>query len=184
MTESSNRFLHADASQQAIQIGLIRQYSPQEFPFLQWRWRVLQLPPGGDESRKETHDSAAGVYVIFDNTILPRIIKYVWSTTLPMATRIANPLYGRGKIVVLESGDSNLGQWRQETVDFAQDYRTLFGQEPGQVTGIGIASSSSFTKSRVIADYDDFLLLNVEAWRAENPPEVVIPQRPAAAHEQ
>ena len=180
MAESDNRFLHADASHQAIQIGLVYGFSPHEFSLLRWRWRVFQLPPGGDESRKETHDSAAGVYVIFDNTIFPRIIKYVWSTILPVGTRVPNPLYGRAKIVVLESGDSGSGQWRQETVDFAQDYRTLFGQEPGQVKGIGVASSSSFTKSRVIADYDDFMLLNVEAWRAKNTPEVTTQQQPGA----
>ena len=53
-----------------------------------WRWRVMQLPSGGDEGRKATHDSAAGVYVIFDNRILPRVLKYVWSATLPVGTSV------------------------------------------------------------------------------------------------
>jgi Protein of unknown function (DUF3047) len=140
------------------------------------------LPPNGDESRKETHDSAAGVYIIFDNTVFPRIIKYVWSTTLPVGTRVTNPLYGRAKIIVLESGTAGLGEWRQETVNVYADYKTLFGAEPGEVHSIGVASSSSFTKSRVIADYDDFQLLNMEAWRTDKAPEVIIPQPPATTH--
>src|SRR5215471_2053182 len=82
--EHGDRFLHARADRQAIQIGLAHAVQPRLFPRLCWRWRVLQLPPGGKEGRKETHDSAAGVYVIFDNSIVPRIIKYVWSTTLPV----------------------------------------------------------------------------------------------------
>ena len=183
MVENNNQFLHADANQQAIQIGLVRRFSPREFSVVRWRWRVLQLPPNGDESRKETHDSAAGVYIIFDNTVFPRIIKYVWSTTLPVGTRVRNPLYERAKIIVLESGTAGLGEWRQETVNVYADYKTLFGAEPGEVHSIGVASSSSFTKSRVIADYDDFQLLNMEAWRTDNTPEVIIPRPPATTHE-
>ncbi len=87
---------------------------PREFPRLRWRWRVAQLPPGGDERRPETHDSAAGVYVIFDNHIFPRVIKYVWSATVPEGTRLQNPLYWRAKMVVLRSGPSGLGEWHQE----------------------------------------------------------------------
>src|SRR3977135_975237 len=44
MEEEGNHFLHAYANQQAIQIGLPQVFSPQEFPFLRWRWRVSQLP--------------------------------------------------------------------------------------------------------------------------------------------
>jgi hypothetical protein len=159
MEEGGNRFLHAQAQHQAIQIGLPQVFSPQEFPLLCWRWRISQLPPEGDERRKETHDSAAGVYVIFDNPIFPRIIKYVWSSTVPVGTRLQNPLYWRAQMVVVESGPSGLGEWRPETVNFYQDYKTLFGVEPGKVLGIGLMTSSSFTKSVAIADYDDFLLL-------------------------
>jgi len=163
MVESGNHFLHARADRQAIQIGLLRVFSPQDFPRLRWRWRVAQLPPGGDEGRKETHDSAAGVYVIFDNQIFPRVIKYVWSSTLPVGTHVQNPLYWRAKIVVLKSGPANLGQWHQETVNFYQDYQDLFGERPGKVQGIGLATSSTATQSLAIADYDDFTLLDSEA---------------------
>lgn len=163
VAESGNSFLHAYASNEAIQIGLVHVFSPEEFPLLRWRWRVTQLPPGADEGRRETHDSAAGVYVIFDNRILPRVIKYVWSSTLPVGTQVQNPLYWRAKIVVLESGPSDLGQWRQETVNFYQDYQELFGEKPGQVQGIGLLTSSTATQSLAVADYDDFSLLTPEA---------------------
>ena len=182
MAEGNNQFLHADANQQAIQIGLVRRFSPHEFPVVRWCWRVLQLPPNGDESRKETHDSAAGVYIIFDNTLFPRILKYVWSTTLPVGTRVTNPLYWRAKIIVLANGKAGLGEWHRETVNVYADYKALFGAEPGAVQGIGVASSSSFTKSRVIADYDDFQLLSTEAWRTDNTPAVVTLEPPRATH--
>ena len=165
--EQGDHFLHAYADHQAIQIGIVHSFQPREFPLLRWRWRVTQLPCGGDERRTETHDSAAGVYVIFDNRIFPRVIKYVWSTTVPVGTHMQNPLYWRAQIIVLRSGSAGLGEWRQETVNFYQDYRQLFGGEPGQVQGIGLMTSSSFTQSVAVADYDDFLLLNPEPLPAE-----------------
>lgn len=165
--ENGNRFLHASADRQAIQIGLVQEFRPQEFPVLRWRWRAIQLPPGADERRRETHDSAAGVYVVFDGRIFPRIIKYVWSSTLPVGTRIQNPLYWRGRMLVLQSGSTGRGEWHQEMVNFYQDYKELFGREPGEVQGIGLMTSSSYTKSVALADYDDFVLMSAEAPAAE-----------------
>ncbi|MGE0682709.1 MAG: DUF3047 domain-containing protein [Candidatus Binatia bacterium] len=163
MAEGRNQFLHARADQQAIQIGLTYPFAPGKFPLLHWRWRVTRLPPNANEAHKDTHDSAAGVYVIFDNQLLPRIIKYVWSTTLPVGARVQNPLYWRAKIVVLESGAAGLGEWRQETVNVLHDYQTLFGESPARALGIGLATSSSFTRSIAEADYDDFTLLTSQA---------------------
>ncbi len=178
--EHGDRFLHAHADRQAIQIGIAHAVQPCMFPRLRWRWRVLQLPPGGNEGRKETHDSAAGVYVIFDNPIFPRILKYVWSTTVPVGTQLQNPLYWRAQIIVLRSGEAGLGEWRQETVNFYQDYRALFGAEPGQVLGIGLMTSSSFTQSVASADYDDFLLLSPEVLPVAASPELSVQQLPVA----
>jgi hypothetical protein len=160
--EADNHFLHAQAVSQAVQVGLVQGISPRAFPRLRWRWRVHQLPPGGDERYSATHDSAAGIYVVFDNSVLPRVLKYVWSATLPPRTQLSSPLYWRGKVIVLESGVAGLGEWHEETVNVYADYKALFGEEPGEVQGIGLMSSSSHTRSVVSADYDDFVLLGAE----------------------
>jgi Protein of unknown function (DUF3047) len=158
-SENGNHFLHAYADMQAVQIGLEHLFDPAKFRRLRWRWRVHALPQGADERRAERHDAAAQVYVVFDNQYLPRVIKYIWSAALPKGTSFTNPLYGRGRVVVLRSGSSRKGEWHQETINFYDDYKELFGQAPGQVQGIGILSSSDSTGSVVIADYDDFTLL-------------------------
>lgn len=72
--QEGNRLLHAHAQDKAIQIGLIRDFAPRQFPRLRWRWRVTQLPRDGDERRADTFDSAARVYVIFGKMMAyPRI---------------------------------------------------------------------------------------------------------------
>lgn len=157
--EEGDKFLRARASKHAIQIGLARVVAPQQFPQLRWRWRARQLPSGSDERTAATYYSAAGVYVIFDSRIVPHIIKYVWSATLPVGSRLQNPFYSRGQTIVLQSGTFALGQWQQETVNFYQDYKDCFAREPGEVLGIGLLTSADLTKSEASADYDDFALL-------------------------
>jgi Protein of unknown function (DUF3047) len=158
-SENGNRFLHAYADKQAVQIGLEQVFDPAKFRRLRWRWRVHALPQGADERAAEKHDAAAQVYVVFDNQYLPRVVKYIWSRGLPAGLGFTNPLYGRGRVIVLRSGSSGKGEWHQETVDFYHDYKRLFGEAPGRVQGIGILSSSDSTGSVVSADYDDFTLL-------------------------
>ncbi len=157
-----NHFLHAHAEDQAIQLGLARAAMPQQFPKLRWRWRVKQLPRDGDERHAESYDSAAGVYILFGSRMLPRVLKYVWSATVPIGARLQNPLYWRGKTIVLRSGAAALGEWTEETVNFYHDYRDLFAGEPDEMLGIALMTSADSTKSMAEADYDDFQLLPPE----------------------
>jgi hypothetical protein len=157
-----NRFLHAQADTKSIQIGLAHSFIPSQLPRLRWCWRVRQLPLGGDERQAETFDSAAGVYVLFDSRIAPRVLKYVWSATVPTGVRLQNPFYWRAKTIVLQSGAGALGEWREETVNFYQDYQELFSQKPEEVLGIALMTSADSTKSVAQADYDDFTLLPQE----------------------
>jgi len=160
--ENGNRFLHAYANSRGIEVGLVKVFRAQETPVLRWRWRVLQLPPGADERTAATNDSAAGVWVIFDNRVLPRALKYVWSTTQPVGSRITNPGYWRARTIVLRSGTAQVGAWQAETVNVYEDYKALFGEEPGEVQGIAVKTSSDSTKSIAVADYDDFILQAIE----------------------
>ena len=96
---------------------------------------------------------------MFDNQFWPRVIKYVWSASLPVGTSLTNPLYSRGKVLVLRNGQSDKNKWYDEEVNFFDDYRKLFGADPGKVQGIGILTSSDSTKSVAAADYDDLVLL-------------------------
>jgi hypothetical protein len=161
--EDSNRFLRAYATKQDVQIGITRTFEPKQFPALQWRWRAKQLPTGADERNKMTNDSAAAVYLVFDSTVMPRAIKYVWSSSLPVGTRMKSPVYWRSYTVVLQSGDTHIGEWQQEVVNFYQDYKDFFGGEPGQVVGIAVLTDSDATKSIAEACYDDFVLLTAGA---------------------
>jgi len=162
--EDGNRFLHAHAESQDVQIGLTKTFPPKQFPILQWRWRAKQLPVGANEQKVKTNDSAASVYVIFDSTLVPRAIKYVWSSSLPVGVHLTSPVYWRAKVVVLKSGAAAADSWRTETVNFYEDYKRLFDAEPGEVKGVAILTDSDATATVAEADYDDFALFDEHAF--------------------
>ncbi len=157
--EDGNHFLHARAINQDVQVGLARPFELSHYPFLSWRWRVEQLPPGADESVKRANDSAAGVYVLFGSRVMPRVLKYVWSSSLPKGTRLTSPHYWRAKIIVLQSGPP-AGAWHKEMVNVYKDYKELFGSEPGRVEGIAVLTDSNDTQTQAEAAYDDFMLFS------------------------
>jgi len=48
-------------------------------------------------------------------------------------------------------------------INYYQDYKDFFGEEPGEVVGIAVLTDSDGTKSIAEADYDDFSLLTAGA---------------------
>lgn len=146
-------YLEAHAVNSTVAIAKKFSYTLNEYPYLQWQWRAVKLPQGGDERFKETGDSAAAIYVIFQGILRPNTIKYVWSASLPLGTTTQSPYNSKTKIVVLRNQDSPLGEWIEETVDVCADYKRLFEKDPEQVQAIGLMSDSDNTGSTAIAHY-------------------------------
>jgi hypothetical protein len=151
----SNKEAYLEASAENSDVAIAKEfaYELDEYPYLKWQWRVLKLPKGGDERFKETGDSAAAIYVIFEGFLRPNTIKYVWSSSLPLGTTIESPYNSKTKIVVLRNQRSPLEEWIPETVNVYNDYKRLFGGEPKQVQAIGLMSDSDNTRSTAIAHY-------------------------------
>lgn len=146
------KYLEAKAEANAVTIARQFSYHLKEYPFLSWQWKAVVLPRGGDERYKNTGDSGAGIYVIFPG-MLPKNIKYVWSSSLPVGTDTESPYSSRTKIVVLRNQSSPLGTWVSEKVNVYEDYKRLYGEEPEQVRAIGIMSDADNTHSSALAHY-------------------------------
>lgn len=165
-SEDGNQFLQADSRGKDVWLGVEvkelnadKKLDPKDYPYLSWRWRVNQLPEGADERQKKLQDSAAAVYVVFPGLPPPRTIKYVWSSSVPEGSVLPSPYTARTQIIVLHSGSAKAGQWITEKVNYYEDYRRLFKEDPSKVRGVSILSDGDATKSRSAADYDDIKFL-------------------------
>lgn len=114
------------------------------YPVLSWRWKVTELPGGGDFRSGATDDQAAQVFVAFSKF---QAIVYVWDTTAPqgMTGDAVGVWPMKIKVIVVRSGAGSAGAWLSESRNVREDYRRLFGAEPPRVQGIRLQINSQHT---------------------------------------
>lgn len=129
-----------------------------ERPYLQWRWRAMELPEGASE--RGDNDTGAALYVTFGTDWLgrPKSLKYTYSSALSVGETVD---FGTLKVIVVDSRpDSGTGTWQTVVRNVADDYRRLFGEEPpNRPAGITIWSDSDTTGDTARVDFDDLVLL-------------------------
>jgi hypothetical protein len=119
-------------------------------PVLQWQWKAVVLPTGGDSRRGATDDQAAQIFVGWPRSPEPvrsRLIGYVWDTMAPVGTIVKSEKTGTVTYVVVRSGPTALGQWLTERRNVADDYRRIFGEEPENPGTVAISIDSNDTRS-------------------------------------
>ena len=117
---------------------------PYEMRYLTWRWRVAELPAGGDFRHSWTDDQAAQVMVGFSDR---RVLSYIWDTTAPKGTMQHASSIPLVHIfaVVCESGAVDVNRWLPETRDVAADYEHAYGKAAPHVKGLRIQINSQHT---------------------------------------
>jgi hypothetical protein len=156
--EGGRRFLRAVARGVGVQAGVRREWDLARYPVLTWSWRPLAFPTRADERATRTNDSALAVYVLVASPGLlgPRGVKYIWSETVPVGTRLSSNL-GQTQVRVLETGTVRRGEWVEERVNVLRDFRAYFAESgiPMPV-GIAVLTDADDTRSNARGDYADF----------------------------
>lgn len=117
---------------------------PAQMPYLTWRWKVTQLPAGGDFRRSTADDQAAQILVGFDDG---HVITYIWDTSAPKGTAAAaSPIpFLHIFAVVCESGAADANRWVSESRNVAADYERAFGKPAVRVKGLRLQINSQHT---------------------------------------
>jgi len=121
-----------------------------ETPILEWSWKVVTVPKGGDARAKNTDDQAAQLYVVwprFPQALRSRIIGYIWDTQAPRGARVSSEKTSTITYVVVRSGTADVGKWLAERRNVVEDYRAIFGEEPDDPGAVSIAIDSDDTNS-------------------------------------
>src|SRR5262245_35043023 len=125
----------------------------QKHPILEWEWRVVKLPTGGDSRKAATDDQAGQIYVVFPRfpaAIRSRIIGYVWDSTVPAGESFESARTGMLTYVVVRSGSTDSGRWIRERRDVLEDFERIYGEEPVEaveVVCIGIDSNDTTSRA-------------------------------------
>jgi len=121
-----------------------------EYPYINWKWKVVTIPRGADVRKKSTDDQAAQVYVIFPRfpaLVNSRLVGYIWDTGAPAGSYVTSTKTSNTRYIVIRSGDKGLGDWFTEKRNVYEDYKKLFGEEPPMVGRVSVMIDSDDTKS-------------------------------------
>jgi hypothetical protein len=115
-----------------------------QHPYLTWRWKVSQLPGGGDFRRAATDDQAAQVLVAFADR---RVISYIWDTSAPKGAAQSTSFIPLVHVysVVCESGSNDANRWLSESRNVAADYERAYGRPAPHVKALRIQINSQHT---------------------------------------
>ncbi|MBI4589650.1 MAG: DUF3047 domain-containing protein [Candidatus Rokubacteria bacterium] len=150
VAESPTKVLHLKSRNEGSMVTKEVKVNLRETPILEWQWKVVVLPTGGDSRKKATDDQAAQLYVTFPrfpSAVRSRIIGYVWDTTVPEGTIVPSQKTSLVTYVVVRSGTKDLNRWLTESRNVYEDYKRIYNEEPEEVGAVSIAIDSNDTKS-------------------------------------
>jgi hypothetical protein len=119
-------------------------------PILEWSWKMVALPKGGNSCVKATDDQAGQVFVLwprFPEQVRSRIIGYVWDTTQPVGTTCKSEKTGMVTYIVVRSGPAELGKWFTERRNLRDDFKKVYGEDAENPGVVSIAIDSNDTNS-------------------------------------
>lgn len=149
--DGQSRVLHMKSANEGSTINKELKLDLKPNCVIQWRWKVVTLPKGGDSRKKETDDQGIQLYVTFPRfpqAVRSRIIGYVWDTTAPAGTIVKSEKAGTVTYVVVKSGAEGLGQWHTENRNVCEDYKKIYSEDLNEPLGaVSVAIDSNDTKS-------------------------------------
>ncbi|MBN2568745.1 MAG: DUF3047 domain-containing protein [Deltaproteobacteria bacterium] len=131
---------------------------PAKHPFLNWKWKAVKLPLGGDVRDKNRDDQAIQIYVAFEATGWPAklntpVIGYIWDNEAPRdtVTKSQQILADKVRYIVLRDKSDDPNEWHCEKRNVGEDYKKLFSDiDDGRlrkIEGISIYINSQHTES-------------------------------------
>lgn len=130
-------------------------------PIISWKWYVNSFPEKKSVDNllsKEEDDFAGRLYVIFSTVFFTKakVIEYIWTKNLEIGTISSSPYSDNIKLIVVESGLKEDGQWICEERDIYKDYLEAFNSEPqSNIRAIAFMCDADSTGSSADALFDD-----------------------------
>ena len=161
--------------------GLAREITidPNDYPIVEWRWKIENIVKKSDVSRKEGDDYSARLYIMFEYDsskvgIFEKIkyeaaklfyghyppiatINYIWANHAPVGTVASNPYTDRVQMIVTQSGSDKLHQWVTVERNILEDYQRAFGEGPSKISGVAFMTDTDNTQESVVAYFGDIV---------------------------
>jgi hypothetical protein len=177
VTEDGVVVLRAMAHGSASGLAFKTEFDPHQFPMLSWRWKVAQGIPDANNADPSKEDSPLRVTVAFDGDTsklslrdknasstakfasgrpLPyAALMYIWGNQVPIDSVTNSSHYSRLRMLALSTDDKGIGKWQSFTRNLVEDYKRVFGEDPGKVISIELLTDTDNTGAAAEAFYGD-----------------------------
>jgi hypothetical protein len=171
--------LRASAKGSASILAWRTDFDPRAFPMLSWRWKARPIP-GADTRARRSEDSPARVMISFSGNPaslkasdraagalaeaisghpLPyAVLMYIWGAKVPPESTTVSALTSRIRMIAVSSDEEGAGRWQSYRRNLADDYRRVFGEEPGHVTAIELMTDTDNTGGVAETFYGDLIV--------------------------
>lgn len=154
--------LHFRSSKSSFALERTIDVDPSRMPYIDWRWKVTQLPKGGDFRHSSSDDQAAQVMVAFTDR---RILDYIWDSSAPQGASLdVSPIpFVHIFTIVCRSGAADANRWLQENRNVAADYQKAFGHPAPHVKGVRLQINSQHTGTSAESYFGEVAFRNAQS---------------------
>ena len=158
------KVLHAVADDAASGLRCNVDVDPYATPWLEWEWRARRVDGRASVAVFELDDSPARVAVGFEGELSTLSLReqafgdlvyaitgdpmpfatlmYVWDSQAPVGSTFWYARSSRVRYLVVESGGAGADRWLAYRRNVVEDYRRVFGSEPGHISDVGVMTDS------------------------------------------
>ena len=152
-------------------------FDPHQFPMLSWRWKVVQGIPTANNAEQSKEDAPARVMVAFAGDMsklsfkdraaasaahsisgqaLPyATLMYIWGEKVAVDSITTSTRSARIRMLAVAADEQGIGRWQSYTRNLVEDFKRVFGEEPGKVTSIEVLTDTDNTGADAQAYYGD-----------------------------
>lgn len=155
---SDGHYIHLrSGADNSFSIGYRQKFRLQDWPILEWQWKVTRTPKGGDVRVKARDDQAGSMCVIVNPGLFGFYsLCYLWENAGPKDTPITSTKRDDSRYLILRTvKDDGVGRWYSEKRNVLKDYIRVFGHPPQQEAVIGMQIDSDSTESSGEVFYRD-----------------------------
>jgi hypothetical protein len=178
--DNGTRVLHAEAKDAASGLAQYTVFDIRSAPIVEWSWKTRGPIEGADNRIAAKEDSPARLVFAFDGDksrlspfqraifYLTRklagrelpyaLLEYVWSNDAPVGAVMQHPYTSRVQMIVAASGAAGVGTWQSLRRNIHDDFRRAFGEEPGNLIGVGVLTDTDNTGGYAETWYGDIRL--------------------------
>ena len=176
ITDGEQSYLKAESDSSASGMVYKNEFNIYDYPNISWKWKVSNVYEKGNAETREGDDYPVRIYVMFKYDpgkasfgrkfkygLAKKIygkypphstLNYIWASRDHEEIILTNRYAKEAKMIIVQSGTKNTGNWMEHEVNVLEDYRKAFGKDPPETASIAIMNDSDNTGESSVSFID------------------------------